>query len=63
MSRYKKGWVDRTIRVEGPVCDDEGVFGSASEDVERIRVGRGRGGLDGTLSSTKDGGSLRGQVP
>jgi len=26
-------------------CDNEGVFGSASEDVERNRLGREHGGL------------------
>ena len=42
------------------VCHNGGVFGSASKQVERIRMGRWRG--DDTLSSTKDGGSFKGEM-
>ena len=43
------------------VCDNEGVFGSSTADVERIRMSRWRG--DGALSlSMKDGGSFTGEM-
>jgi hypothetical protein len=42
------------------VCDNWGVFGSVSEDVERICMGRWGG--NGALSSTKDGGSFKGEM-
>jgi hypothetical protein len=43
------------------VCDNGGVFGGASKDVERIRMSRWPRG-DGSLSSTKDGGSFKGEM-